>query len=68
MIKFIKCILLLIISCCCFAMAIIIIVNYDKLICKAGDGILVFTIIGVLASGFIYAYQYIKLFNEMFLK
>ncbi|WP_440338472.1 hypothetical protein [Megamonas funiformis] len=49
-------------------MAIIIIVNYNKLICKAGDGILAFTIVGVLASGFIYAYQFIKLFNEMFLK
>lgn len=60
--------LLLIISCCCFIMAIITIVNYDKLVCKADDGILAFTIVGVLVSGFIYLYQYIKLFNELFCK
>ncbi len=66
--KFIQCILLMVISSCCFAMTIIAIVGYNQLACNTSNGIIIFVIIGVFVSGIISAYEFIKTYNEIFLK
>lgn len=66
--KFMQCILLMVISSCCFTMATIAIISYDKLVYNTSDGMVIFVIIGVLVSGVISAYEFIKGFNELFCK
>lgn len=66
--KFIQCMLLMIISSCCFAMAIIAIVSYNQLVYNTSNGMVIFVITGVFVSGIISAYEFIKSYNEMFLK
>lgn len=67
-VKFMQCMLLMVISSCCFAMATIAIISYDKLVYNTSDCIVIFVIIGVLVSGVISAYEFIKGFNELFCK
>lgn len=66
--KFMQCILLMVISSCCFTMATTAIISYDKLVYNTSDGMVIFVIIGVLVSGVISAYEFIKGFNELFYK
>lgn len=63
-----QCILLMVISSCCFAMAIIAIVGYNQLACNTSNAIIIFVIAGVFVSGIISAYEFIKTYNEIFLK
>lgn len=67
-VKFMRCMLLMVISSCCFTMATIAIISYDKLVYNTSDGMVIFVIIGVLVSGVISAYEFIKGFNELFCK
>lgn len=66
--KFVQCMLLMVISSCCFAMTIIAIVAYNQLVCNTSDGMVIFVITGIFVSGIISAYEFIKSYNEMFLK
>lgn len=63
-----RCMLLMVISSCCFAMAIIAIVAYNQLAYNTSNGMVIFVITGVFVSGIIFAYEFIKTYNEMFLK
>lgn len=60
--------LMMIISSCCFTMATIAIISYDKLVYNTSDGMVIFVITGVIISGVISAYEFIKGFNELFCK
>lgn len=66
--KFIQCMLSLVISSCCFTMSVIAIVSYNQLICNTSNGMIIFVIAGVFVSGIISAYEFIKSYNEIFLK
>lgn len=66
--KFIQCMLSMVISSCCFAMAIISIVDYNQLVYNTSDGMIIFVIAGVFVSGIISAYEFIRTYNEIFLK
>lgn len=68
MAKFMQCMLLMVISSCCFTMATIAIISYDKLVYNTSNGMVIFVIIGVLVSGVISTYEFIKGFNELFCK
>ena len=68
MAKFLQCMLLMVISSCCFAMAIIAIVSYNQLACNTSNSMIIFVIAGVFVSGIISAYEFIRTYNEIFLK
>ena len=66
--KFIRYMLSMVTSSCCFAMAIIAIVSYNQLVCNISNGVIIFVIAGVFVSGIISAYEFIRTYNEIFLK
>ena len=68
MAKFMQCMLLMVISSCCFAMTIIAIIGYNQLVYNTSDGMVIFVITGVFISGVISAYEFIRTYNEIFLK
>lgn len=68
MTKFIQLVLLMAISSCCFAMVIVAIISYNQLACNTSNGMIIFVITGVFVSGIISAYEFIKTYNEIFLK
>ena len=49
-------------------MAIMAIVYYNQLVYNTSDGMLIFVIAGVFVSGIISAYEFIRTYNEIFLK
>lgn len=68
MAKFMQCMLMMVISSCCFAMTVIAIVGYNQLAYNTSAGMVIFVIAGVFISGIISAYEFIRTYNEIFLK